>query len=78
MDTQEQLRQHEHNGKDSRKVKGKNLDRAPQAKMTTASAIALSTGGSATLSTSDQTILDNMRTRINELESKLQALGLFY
>lgn len=67
---------HEHNGIDSKRINGRNIFNAPQTAMTTASATALSTGGAATLSTSDQTIIDNMRTRINELETKLQALGL--
>lgn len=78
MDIQEQFRQHEHNGKDSKKVKGRNLERAPQSKLITASVTALTTGGGAVLSVSDQTIIDNMRTRINELETRLQALGLLY
>lgn len=72
----EAFRNHEHNRADSRAVKGQNLAKAPQTAMTTANTTVLSTGGAAVLSTSDQTVLDNMRTRINELETKLQTLGL--
>jgi len=76
MDTEQKLMQHEHNGFDTKKIKGSNIAKAPQTPLTTADATALSTGGGAVLSTSDQTVLDNMRTRLNELESKLQILGL--
>lgn len=76
MDTEQKFTQHEHNGFDSKKVKGSNIAKAPQLPLTTASATALSTGGAAVLSTSDQTILDNMRTRINQLEARLQTLEL--
>lgn len=72
----EQFEQHEHNGSDSKKIKGKNLAKAPQNALTAKSSSAFSTGGAAVLSTADQTIFDNMRTRINELESRLQKLDL--
>lgn len=78
MDTQEQFENHEHNGADSKKIKGRNLAKAPQIALTSASTTVLSTGGSAVLSTSDQGVIDNMRTRINQLESKLQTLGLLH
>lgn len=78
MDLQEQFTQHEHNGGDSKKIKGRNIVGAPQTALTAKNSTALSTGGAAVLSASDQTVLDNMRTRINELESKLQGLGLLH
>ena len=43
------------------------------ATLTARDATALSTGGAAVLSASDQAVIDNMRTRINELESKLNS-----
>ena len=68
---------HTHNGTDSPRIDAKrSLLKAPQASLTTKVSTGLSTGGAAVLSASDQAILDNMRTRINELETKLTNLGL--
>lgn len=70
---------HTHNGIDSNRLPKKSITMplgAPQTALTTKNSTALSTGGVAVLSTSDSTVIDNMRTRINELETKLQALGL--
>lgn len=67
---------HSHTGKDSPKVKPRDLDGVPYTTPTTASATAFSSGGGAVLSTSDATILNNMRTRINELEAILRTMGV--
>ena len=68
--------QHTHNGTDTPQVSLQDILYTRGTALTTASTTALSTGGAATLSTSDQTVIDNMRTRINELEARLQALML--
>jgi len=68
---------HYHTGTDSPQLDAKRAIRgAPQSSLTAKNSTALSTGGAAVLSTSDQTVLDNMRTRINDLETKLTNLGL--
>jgi hypothetical protein len=46
---------------------------AQQTALTARSATALSTGGAAVLSTSDQGVIDNIRTRLNELESRMNS-----
>lgn len=69
---------HTHNGIDSpllEKASIVTILDAPQSALTAATS-GLSSGGTAVLTTSDSNILNNMRTRINELETKLQALGL--
>lgn len=68
---------HTHNGTDSPQLDGKRALRgAPQSSLTAKNSTGLSTGGAAVLSASDSAIIDNMRTRINELETKLTNLGL--
>jgi hypothetical protein len=68
---------HRHTGTDSARLFAKEAIRnAPQEAMTTALGSALSTGGPTGLTTADALILENMRTRINELETKLRAIGL--
>lgn len=76
MDIQEQFDNHEHNGGDSKKIKGSNLYRAPQIALTTADGGTLTSGGANNLKTADSLILSNAITRLGELESKLQNLGL--
>ena len=69
---------HTHNGTDSPSLDSQaitNAISAPQAALTPATS-GLSSGGAAVLSNADAAILNNMRTRINELETKLQAMGL--
>lgn len=69
---------HTHNGVDSPLLEGSSIVTAlngPQPALTPATS-GLSSGGAAVLSNADAAILNNMRTRINELETKLQALGL--
>lgn len=71
------VEQHIHSGTDSPQLKASEaLVNSPQTAMTTANASGLSSGGVAVLSNSDSAIIDNMRTRINELETKLRAIGL--
>lgn len=71
------VEQHIHSGTDSPQLKASEaLLNVPQTAMTTANASGLSSGGVAVLSNSDSAIIDNMRTRINELETKLRAIGL--
>lgn len=48
------------------------------AALTTKNTSAFSSGGTEAMTDADKTILDNMRTRINELETKLTALGALH
>lgn len=73
---EQKISEHSHDGLGSKSVDGKNLFKAPQSALTTKDSTALTTGGVNNLTTADATIIDNMRTRINELETKLRALGL--
>ena len=67
---------HLHTDTDSPKLDAKfSLINCPQTSLTTKNMNALSTGGAAVLSVSDNAIIDNMRTRINELEAKLTSIG---
>lgn len=70
------ISEHDHTGLGSLALEGKNLAKAPQSALTTVDVSSLTTGGANNLKTADATIIDNMRTRINELETKLQNLGL--
>lgn len=70
------VERHEHTGTDSPKISGRNLLKAPQEALTTATGGSLSTGGVGDLKTADATILTNLITRVGELETKLQNLGL--
>lgn len=66
---------HTHNGTDSEKLKARDaIVGLPMEALTTANANSLSSGGAAVLSSSDSAIIANMRTRINELEARLQAI----
>lgn len=70
---------HTHNGTDSPLLENSSITNAlnaPQTALTTRNSNAISTGGAAVLSTTDSAVIDNMRTRINEIETKLQAMGL--
>lgn len=69
---------HKHTGTDgSPKLEARDsLENAPQSALTTKSSASLSSGGTAVLSNTDSSIITNMRTRIDELETKLQKLGL--
>lgn len=63
---------HTHNGIDSPQIKGSAIFNAPQ------SALTASIGGTAdaTYSSNEQNIINNLITRVDELEAKLQALLL--
>lgn len=66
---------HTHNNIDSRKLKMKDsIVGCPMPALTTANSSSFTSGGAAVLQSSDVTILNNMRTRINELESRLQSI----
>lgn len=67
---------HTHDGVNSDQVSGSDLIGCPQEALTGASGGSLSSGGVAALSTADSTILSNAVTRLNELETKLRAIGL--
>ena len=73
----EEITSHKHTGLDARRLSGRNLENAPQPTMTTANSGGLSSGAVEGLTNDDNTIISNMRTRINEIETKLIALGLF-
>lgn len=76
MDVNPNLPFHTHNGLDSPKIPGSGLENTPQATPTTENTTVLSTGGAAVLSTSDSGVIDNMRTRIGEIETILRNLGV--
>lgn len=73
---EQKISEHLHDGLGSKTIEGRNLSKAPQSALTTKDSSSLTTGGANNLKTADATIIDNMRTRINDLETKLQALGL--
>jgi len=71
------VEQHIHSGTDSPQLKANEaLVNCPQPPLTTADASAISTGGLGDLNNSDAVIIGNMRTRINELETALRAVGI--
>lgn len=73
----ENIPNHTHNGRDAQKLHlGNSVKEAPAEALTTADDTVLSTGGAAVLSTSDSDVIDNLRTRLNELETKMQTFGL--
>ncbi len=61
---------HTHNGTDSPFINNAN----PTA-VTAATVGVLSTGGSAVLQTFDSSVIENMRTRVAEIETQLRRLG---
>ena len=61
---------HTHNGVDSPVIYN------PQAALTGADSAALTTGGTEAMISTDAFIIDNMRTRINEIEARLKLLNL--
>lgn len=67
---------HAHNGIDAPQISFSNMEGAPQAALTTASVGSLTSGGSNDLRTADANIINNAITRLNELEDRLQNLGL--
>lgn len=68
---------HNHEGTSGRQLDAKfALLRVPQEALTPKSTATLSTGGSNDLKTSDSQIIQNLRTRLDELEEKLQNIGL--
>lgn len=69
---------HTHNGTDSPLIENQaitNALNAPQSALTAAGS-GVSGGGAAVLSNADANAINNIRTRVNELETKLQAMGL--
>ena len=72
----EKIKDHGHTGTDARKINGRvSILNSPQAALTSATTGSISSGGVGSLNTGDQIILENMRTRLNEIETKLRALG---
>ncbi len=70
MDT---TKQHLHNGTDSQKLYlGDAVINAPQSALTAGTS---STAG-ATYTTTEQSIINNLKTRVAELETKFKDLGL--
>lgn len=62
---------HTHNGIDSPLLENTSIASALNAPQS-----ALTAADSGSLATYNSTVVSNMRTRINELETKLQAMGL--
>ena len=69
------ITEHIHNGIDSKKINIKDLDLS-KGVLTAKNITGLTSGGAYSLTTQDSIIIDNMRTRINELETILKGLGL--
>ncbi len=67
---------HEHNGTDSPRLPSKSILGVPADAITAGIGGSLTNGGAAVLSTADYLILVNMQTRIDNLEARLQSLGL--
>lgn len=65
------IERHTHNGTDTPLIPGSSIQGAPQEALTVVNEDTINTGDP----TSD-TVIENMRTRINELETKLQTLGI--
>lgn len=64
---------HTHNGTDTPKlVASEAIENAPQTALTTGTA---STAG-ATYTATEQSMINNLKTRVAELETRLQTLGL--
>lgn len=70
------LKPHTHNGVDSQKIDLRHAKGLPKDALTAEDDTALSSGGALDLKTSDSDVIDNIRTRLGELESRLQALGV--
>lgn len=71
------VEQHIHSGTDSPQLKAsESLVNCPQSALTTASATVLSSGGTEDLKTDDSLVIDNIRTRVNEIEAALRAVGI--
>lgn len=62
---------HNHDGVNSVRLAGGNIEKAPQSAMTAATA---GTAGG-TYTSTEQGLINNHTTRINELETKLRNLG---
>lgn len=73
---QEQFDNHIHDGRGSKRIKGRNLEKAPQPALTAQSG-SISTGSGGTyIASSSATALNNLITRVGEIESVLENLGL--
>lgn len=70
----ETVTRHTHNGIDSEKLELRDMVGFPLEALTTKNTNNLSSGGANDLKSSDSAVIDNMRTRIDELESRLQAI----
>lgn len=69
---------HTHNGTDSPLIENQaiaNALNAPQSALTAAGST-VAGGGAAVLTNADADAINNIRTRVIELETKLQAMGL--
>lgn len=67
---------HTHNGVDSEQINASDLQNCPQPALTAASGGSLSSGGLSALQTADATIIANTIARVNEIETRLRAIGL--
>ncbi len=67
---------HTHNGVDSEVLPLSSVGITAQTALTTPDNTTLTTGGATGLTTADSFVIANMRTRINELEARLQSLNL--
>lgn len=69
------ITEHKHTGVDSPKIDIKDLE-VITTTLTPSNGNTLSTGGTEALITTDSQVIDNLRTRLNELENHLISLGL--
>jgi len=71
----DKVQKHTHNAIDSEQLSMKDaIIGCPMPALTSDAGGSLSSGGVGDLKNSDSTIIANMRTRINELEARLQAI----
>lgn len=69
----ENLKPHGHTGTDAQKLRfNEAIENAPQEALTTGT---VATAG-ATYTTNEQDMINNLKTRVAEIETKLQALGV--
>jgi len=72
----EKIQPHVHNGSDCPKIPGSSLMNSPQERLTEAESGTPSSVGTVDLKSTDTVIINNLITRVEELEKALQNLNL--
>jgi hypothetical protein len=71
-----QTQRHTHNGVDSQQIELRDVQIVLGSPLSIADNTALTSGGLTALTTPDSLVIENIRTRLNELEARLKSLGL--